>query len=437
MLEPTTLRLPPSDLGFRDAPMMQSGDDSGDSDSTTVPQIFDPELLKLLRGLNRTQLKPSLRLLRQCRDLTSEGHIYRFLMLITEFVLGETGVLLALPDNTPSRTRRAWEMMEERFSEDGKTLRQFQEALLFSIIRDGDSHIYMDPRAVLIDSAAVEYPTDQEFTEFTVFERRPVGEGYVVKTGDGDRFFPESSIIQMKHVKDEQFRRGVPWIAYALPIVNAIDRYATSFLTGADRASKMPMYGKIPPNAPPAVRDRLETDGMPINSDKIPFVPDGVEFVPLDIAKNFEGASFADIQAAKLAAVAASLVSTYDFVSGDVSRSNMSSLQSANVTNQAFVKLLQRMVGDTTKRMFARWLMFGLAGRTLPDSSLNINMRDVKIRLPRVASVIPHREAQVDQILVNSGIISPQTIMEQRGFDPDVEIERILEYKRRMGTPNE
>lgn len=433
MAEPITLQLPPS---F--SPTAQAGDDSSSGDAEPA-QIFDSELLKVLVGTSRSQLTPSLSLLKQSRDLTSEGHVNRFLMLVTELVLGENGVLLALPSNTPSRTRAAWELAEERFSASGETLRQFQEALVFSLIRDGDAHILQEgDRPDLIDSAAVEYPQERPMTEFTTHDDQVerASEGYVVKTDDGDRRISAANIIQIKHVKDRLFKRGVPWIAYAIPIINALDQYASSFLTGADRANKMPMYGTIPPNAPEGVRDTLEDEGMPIRSDRIPFVVEGVVFHDLDLAKNFDGASYADIRAAKLSSISASLGSTYDFVSGDVSRANMSSLQSANLTNNAFVKIVQRMVGDATKRMFLRWLLRGIAGGRLPRTSLNINIRDIKQRRPRVASVIPHREAQVDKILIDSEVVSAWTISEERGYDYDEEIERIAEQRRRISGNN-
>lgn len=432
MAEPITLQLPP-EYG----PLAQSGDGSGDADQPA--QIFDAELLKVLTGTARTQLVPSLSLLKQSRDLTSEGHVNRFLMLITELVLGENGVLLALPDNTPSRLRSAWEFAEERFSASGDTLRQFQEALVFSLIRDGDAHILTENQMPeLIDSAAVEYPQERPLTEFATFDDQVerTANGYIVKTDDEDRFISALNIIQLKHAKDRRFERGIPWIAYAIPIINALDQYASSFLTGADRANKMPMYGTIPANAPEPVRDTLEEEGMPIRSDRIPFVVEGVEFHDLDLAKNFDGTSYADIRAAKLSSISASLGATYDFVSGDVSRANMSSLQSANLTNQAFVKIVQRMIGDATKRMFVRWLLRGVADRRLPASSLNISIRDIKQRRPRVASVIPHREAQVDSILVKNKIVSAWTISEERGYDYEEELARMAEETRRIGNVN-
>ena len=435
MTEPITLQLPP-EYG----PQAQTGGTGSSSGDDAEPvQIFDAELLKILTGRARSQLVPSLGLLKQSRDLTSEGHVNRFLMLITELVLGENGILLALPDNTPSRTRSAWEFAEERFSASGESLRQFQEALVFSLIRDGDAHILTEnPSPELIDSAAVEYPQERPMTEFTTFDDQPdrTADGYVVKTDDEDRFISAINIIQIKHVKDRIFERGIPWIAYAIPIINALDQYASSFLTGADRANKMPMYGTIPENAPPAVRDKLEEEGMPVRSDRIPFLVSGVEFHDLDLAKNFDGASYADIRAAKLSSISASLGGTYDFVSGDVSRANMSSLQSANLTNQAFIKIVQRMIGDATKRMFVRWLLNGIANRLLPASSLNINIRDVKQRRPRVASVIPHREAQVDKILIDSQVVSSWTIAEERGYDYEEELTRMAEQTRRIGVVN-
>ena len=434
MAEPITLQLPP-DYG----PRAQTENGDTTEETAEPAQIFDSELLKVLTGTARSQLIPTLRLLKQSRDLTSEGHVHRFLMLITELVLGENGLLLALPEATPRRTRRAWESAEERFSASGDTLRQFQEALIYSLIRDGDAHIITEnDLPELIDSAAVEYPQERPLTEFTTFDDQAdrTIDVFEIKEGHTTRFVSRLSIIQIKHVKDRMFKRGVPWVAYAVPIVNALDQYSSSFLTGADRASKMPMYGTIPPNAPEGVRDKLETEGMPIRSDRIPFVVEGVVFKELDLAKNFDGASYADIRAAKLSAISAALGATYDFVSGDVSRANMSSLQSANLTNQAFVKIIQRMIGDATKRLFLRWLLRGIANRSLPSTSLNMNIREVKQRRPRVASVIPHREAQVDKILADAGIVSTWTLSEERGYDFEEEIERTLETQRRMGNVN-
>lgn len=434
MPEPITLLLPHS-FG----PTMESDDMSDDdsSDEEEPRQILDPDLLDTLIGRTRSMLVPSLSLLSQSRDLTSEGHVARFLMLIAELALGENGVALQLPDSTPSRTRSAWEAMTDRFSADGKNLREFQQSLVYSVVRDGDAHIVNEERHPrLINSAAVGYPREQLTTIGAVYDRRVDRTGddmFEINTGDRVELVSALRVIQIKHTKDELFRRGIPWIAPAIDIIKGLDMYAESYLTGADRANKMPIIGRIPSNAPPDVRDKAEK-GFPIANKRIPFVPEGVTFDVLDIAKNFDGASYADVHASKMATVAAALGTTYDLASGDVSRANMSSLQSANLANQAFIKVIQRMIGEATKRMFGRWLLISLADRQLPAGSQNIDLTLVKPRLPRISSVIPHREAQVDEILIDAGVLSEITAMEERGLDPDEEIERKIEYRRRMGN---
>ena len=438
MPDPFTLQLPPS---YR--PFMETDDDMSDDggdDDDDVRQIIDPDLLDTLIGRTRSMLVPSLSLLSQARDLTSEGHVARFLMLIAELALGENGVLLMLPDSTPTRTRSAWESMMDRFSADGKSLREFQQSLVYSVIRDGDAHIINEDRyPKLVNSAAVGYPRETLNTIGAVYDRRVdrmSADGFEINTGDGAEFVSALRVIQIKHPKDDLFRRGIPWLAPAIPVFKGLDLYTESYLTGADRSFKMPMVMRMPASAPADVRDKAEK-GFPITNKRIPVVPDEVVFDVIDVAKNFDGTSYADVHATKVSTAAAALGITYDLASGDVSKANMSSLQSANLANQAFIKIVQRMVGEATKRMFGRWLMISLANRELPAGSQNIDLTLVRPRLPRIPSVIPHREAQVDEILIEAGVLSEITTMEQRGLNPDEEIERKLEYRRRMGSVEE
>ena len=386
--------------------------------------------------------EPSVSMLYDARERAStNGYVKRYLEKSTEFALSSQGIRLNFDGIDSPRFVEAWERHTESIGYDGDDLQDLQHRLILILLRDGEdiTVIHRGVRAQIIDSAAVEYGSrwitnDDHYMNDggVILDTNGKVAAYDVRTGHTTTRIPAAQIIHVKRKQDQWRTRGMSWVASALPIAHEHDAYRGSFVKGAIIANRSPVYVNLPMNMDSKLREKLETSGVDISDGKLRFVPEGVEFNIVDLSKNFAGENFYDIKFTLVSEMATGMGITYDFVSGDASKANMSSLQSANIANMTHIREVQRLVGKFTLQMYYRWAIQMIASNQV---SARVAAFRPKIKYPRIPSMIPHRDAQVDATLITAGIASPQTIMEERDLDVDEELDRIEEYRRRFPDP--
>ena len=418
---------------------LAQGDQSDDSEPVSDFSAFD---LPQGTALVITYREPSAALLRAARICSEvDSFAIRFVEQATDMALSTTGVELDVSE-LPSRTRRAWERYTENVSIDGESLAELQFRLVETLIRDGEDISRMHPGNLveLVDVGLIDYGhkwlgNEDHFRNdggvIVDDKDRPLY--YDIRTPQGIDRVPASEIIHTKREKDRWRTRGKSWLAPALPKLQELSYYTTAFMQGAKISLRAPVYATLPETVSAATRRALEDMQVDLTSNpKMRFLEDGVMVHVVDLSKNFDGDTFDKIRFELISEAAAGLRVTYDFISGDASKANMSSLQSANVSNMTFIRGIQRIVYYYTLQLYYRWVLSGIARRVLNPQIASLKP---KPKFPHIPSMIPHRDAEVSVKLIGAGALSPQTDMESRGLDPEVEMDRIEEYTERIGSP--
>ena len=395
-------------------------------------------------GLRR-QIIPTKDLLARSRAVASNNsYCMRYLDLAVELALSNNGVTLDFTQTTVAkRTRDRWDAFTEDVGLEGQSLDELQRQIARTIIEDGEvlTRFLPNARVGIIDSALVDYDTFHVLDDVPlqsamrggiIYNNNGERAFYRVRSGDGNIDIPATDILHLRKFVGQRIIRGIPWFAPVLEHLQWLADYDRVFLKGSRLAASTPMYGTVPDSINESTRAKLEEMSIEMDPSKLRLFEQGVELTAIDVSKNFSGSNFDDIRAAVLATTAAGLGVTYDFLSGDVSRANMSSLQNANVSNTALMKTIQRHIAKFTMRLYDRWLFYAIGEGSI--STLAAQKRQPKPKYPRVPSIIPHRDAQTDASLIKVAVVSPQTIAEQRGLDPNEEIDRIIEFREKVGV---
>jgi capsid protein len=145
-------------------------------------------------------------------------------------------------------------------------------------------------------------------------------------------------------------------------------------------------------------------------------------------ARGLDASSFVAVLQAELRAIAARLVMPEFMFTSDASNANYSSTMVAEGPAMKMFERLQASMIEQDRAVMWRVVDNAVAAGRLPQNVRDLV--DIQIVPPSLHVRDPLRQAQVDRIAFDSGILSPQTWSQHLGLDYDQEQKNLTVHKR-------
>lgn len=400
--------------------------------------------------------KPSRRLLRQSRKSASSNlYAHRYLNILQELVSGPAGIRLITLKSDKSvhqSVQSSWDKWLKIADLTGRSALEFQHDMILRLARDGEIILRIHEsdemfRLELVDSAVLPFDDDEDKVgdyvndqgikirmkdgiEFDT-QRRP--KTYHFKQSSGNLPVDAKDIIHLYRMGIPSMVRGMSWLAPVLNVIKTVDDYRSAFILGARNAAANPFYFVIPPVSRRDTNDEnTETandTAMKISAGEIMAI-DNPKIEHRTIDRGSALSNFADTNAAMVATISAGLLISYDLLSGDPSRANMSSLQAAGVVNTALFKDVQGFVEVVYRKIFQRWASWALAND--PSVSSGVARVNLTFSYPKIPSALRHRDIQVTKSLVDMKAKSVQSAIRDEGDDVEATFKEIEDFRGRF-----
>lgn len=319
-----------------------------------------------------------------------------------------------------------------------------QREIQLRLDRDGEAWVYLDPDTLhvrLIDALRITGPMrpsdEYEAYGLRLHDGDPYRiEGYWL---DGEQLLPPTNVQFRKANVDAALPRGVPvlWPAreslrrawHILRAASTVAGIQAAIAAVVQRRQGAGVSAWIDPSVDPgAAKDAEGRTVQQLPPGAILQLRPGEEWQTH--AGSLNVANFAAAIQAELRAVAARLCLPEYMLTADASNANYSSTL---VAEGPAVKTFERLQAEMI--WYDLWIIRRVLRRAEERGELPPGFtRAIRIEAeaPTVQSRNRLAEAQADQILLASGVVSPQTIARRHGFDPDVEQAQLEQLREKQ-----
>ena len=384
----------------------------------------------------------------------ADGYAYKIVDLMINHLIGAKGVAVDFGNDRLNNMWLEWRPSPQFPEIDFAEIMRF---MVLSIIRDGESitQTFWDSKGFYVEPID---PLDLPLDNIRILEgpnvmvqsvtnsgidfdryRRPVRYHFRPEIGGPWYDLPADQVTHLFLRKYAGQTRGLSWFLGAIDTMRDLHDFEKNISTAIKNAAADPGFYKIPPRLFPAISpgdidttspesvkssaSRVLQTMLGIAPDRRGFLPSDVEFQGTHIGNVFQGPVAAAYREASLSRIAACVGLSYASVSGDLAQANYSSLQQGHLQDRALYRRTQAELLGGMRRIVRAWLQWnGLKSRRLEAMCANC---EPKYLFPPFEALDRVKDAQANKIMLEQNIISPSTLIQGLGQDPDATFRQI------------
>ena len=391
-----------------------------------------------------------------------DGYAYKIIDLMTNHLVGTNGVQV---DFGTDRLNNLWKEWRPNPQFPEQCFDEILRFMVLTLIRDGESILQMawdgdgfytmpvDIIDLPLDNTRVlEGPNMmlQTITNSGIeFDRlrRPVRYHFRPELGKQPYTLPADEVVHTFVTRYAGQTRGLSWFLGALDTMAELNEFERNIARAVKNASADPGVYKVPnrlfPGLTPADFQadsagegrgtraaRLLEQMVNLSPDKRGLIPEDVDFVSTHLGNVFQGQIAQSYRQAALGRIAACVGLSYASVSGDLEHANYSSLQQGQVQDRALYRRAQAILLQAIRQVVQKWLWWqGMKSFRMEAACKNC---EPMFLLPPFETIDRVKDAQANKILKELEVVSPSTLIQGMGQDPETVFRQIAEDKATM-----
>ena len=367
----------------------------------------------------------------------SNPYVRRFCNLLQSNVIGK-GIVLETEDET---LKVIWETYNRGLE---RPLAEIQREIIINIALFGEVFLLINGGVRFLNPLffpryAWQYQGEGYYREGAVVDDNELPKAYYyIPPGENQRLFSVDEVVHC-YLRDFPGQyRGQSWFNQAIPRLEALDRLEHTAVTTAELASNIPGFIEIDPELganpyiygdPASDEDEVKKQGLPIPQAVKPG-----DIIPLEAGHKFNQfkvdypvQAFDVIRMGHLAGAATALGISYAALSGDTTKSNLSSIRYGGIEDIRQYKRWQELVGQCLTQILKRvWQ------RVTGQDDEAFQALEFKWQYPGYEYFEPVKDVTADKIAVEMKLTSRTTAMSRRGLDFETEMNLLAQEKALM-----
>ena len=269
----------------------------------------------------------------------------------------------------------------------------------------------------------IEFSSDGKRIAYWLFRNHPGEFPFVIPLSYVADRIPAADVLHLYEIQRIGQIRGLPWFAPVLMTARELDSYQEAELV---RKRIEACVAAIVMGADDETQEGIVTQVNDANGEKVEQFEPGMVAIArgakdIKFTQPAATGGFPETIRVYLQKICAGSGVTYEVGTGDLSRTNYSSIKAGMNEFRRSVEVLQwlTVIPMMLKPIWKWFINYSIAAGELPSRT----PYDVEFTTPKFEAVDPVKEADGDISLVRALGMAPQEFIRRRGFDPDVVLE--------------
>ena len=364
----------------------------------------------------------------QARTLAETGYGNEAVNLLSNSIIGKTGIVVTWPDE---RIQDAWDSHQWNAQQPDEPFMESQRRAMRNIAVDGESFGHFIPHT---DSLFLEHIDPllipHRNAKTLGINRDQVGRPVSYDVIDGNGKETQVAATRIVHTYWGNYtstRRGKSKLRGAIEPLTDLKTVQSDYKQAVRLLFAFRALVKYSQNAPD-IPKRIDVNGnqvvdltrlarmIAIAPDKLPLVPDGLEFVQPP-EQHIDGSLFVVLKKALLAEAARAVGISYFSLASDLEGANFSSLRQGAIEDKDLFYWLLATLLTFVMRCVREWMVYVSIAPNI-DSNILIN-EGPQVFLPEFEFIDPAKQANARKTMFGIGALSLSEIIRQDNRNPD------------------